>query len=260
MPKYKLRIEYDGSRYRGWQIQPNARTIQGVIRAAAQQVFGDEVDVQGAGRTDAGVHALAQVAHLEAPRKLEPIRVQYGLNDLLPTDICITRVEPALPQFHARHDATGRSYLYLISTRRTAFGRHYAWWIRDRLNPERMAEAASRLEGKHDFASFAEKQVEAGKSTKSLIEEVELAQEGQLILFRIAGSHFLWKMVRRIVGVLVEVGRDKLTAEDIECLLAAYSPVAAPLTAPPCGLYLQQVRYEGDDWEPLFVPQFPLIS
>ena len=260
MHRYKLTIEYDGTRYRGWQVQQNARTIQGEILAAARQFMGENADVQGAGRTDAGVHALAQVAHLESDNELEPFRVLFGLNDRLPADINVLTVEKAHPRFHARHHATGRSYVYLLSVRRTAFGRRYVWWIKDRLNLASMQQTASLFRGMHDFASFADKQVDKGKSMECLIEEVEMVQDGELILFRVAGSHFLWKMVRRMVGVLVEVGRANLSAGDVTQMLEARSVRPAELTAPPSGLFLQQVRYPGEAWQPLSVPAFPLAT
>ncbi len=250
MHKYKITLEYDGTGYRGWQAQKNARSVQETLIKAAAQLTGTDVDIQGAGRTDAGVHALAQVAHLETKKAMEPRKVMEGLNDILPAGINIIRVERVSPQFHARHHARSRSYVYLISKHRTAFGKRYVWWISDHLDCKAMAEAAQLFSGFHDFASFADKR--GGKETSTLvhIELVELLEENGLIVFRIVGSHFLWKMVRRIVGVLVEVGRGNLSSRDVEGMLHDPSDIPARLTAPPSGLFLEQVLYEGDTLQP----------
>ena len=260
MARYKLLLEYNGTGFRGWQVQPHARTVQGELLKAARQLLGGEVDVQGAGRTDAGVHALGQVAHLDAAKVLQPFRLVFGLNDLLPPEVNVLQAERADPRFHARHDAVGRSYLYLIATRRTAFGNGYAWWLKDRLDLRRMQAAAQCFQGHHDFASFVERDLEPGTPTQVDLEEVELEAAPDLILCRIAGSHFLWKMVRRIMGVLVEVGRGRLGEADVRNLLATPSTQPAQWTAPPCGLYLQQVRYRDEPWQPLFLPAFPLAQ
>ncbi len=260
MPKWKLVIEYEGTRYRGWQEQKNARTVQGELRKAAEGILGSGVEISGSGRTDAGVHALGQVAHLDIGTAMEPFRVAFGLNDHLPPEINVLSVERAHPRFHARHHAEGRSYLYLISTRRSAFGCRYAWWIRDRLDLRRMQSAARCFQGFHDFVSFADRDLDPEASTTVDIDEVQVEREQDLIVFRIAGSHFLWKMVRRIVGVLAEVGRGRLSESEIAAWLAAPSTQPAQWTAPPCGLFLQQVRYKDEPWEPLFLPAFPLAQ
>ncbi len=258
-PKYKLTIEYDGTGYSGWQMQTNARSIQGTLIEAARELFGGTVDIQGAGRTDAGVHALAQVAHLDAPRRLPLQRILYGLNDLLPAPINILRVEEAPTGFHARHSARARSYLYLISRSRTAFGKRYVWWVKDNLDLGRMGAAAELFRGFHNFASFADKRIDKNVSTEVQIDRTELTIWNDLILFRIAGSHFLWKMVRRLVGIMVEAGRGKLAPTEIERLLMQASALPAHYTAPPSGLFLAQVLYDGDRLEPLTFPPFPFF-
>jgi len=260
MPRYKLLLEYDGTGFRGWQVQKNARSVQGELLRATRELFSGDVDVQGAGRTDAGVHALGQVAHLETVAALEPFRIVFGLNDLLPPDVNVLRADRAHPRFHARHQAEGRSYMYLISTRRSAFAHAYSWWIRDRLDVRRMQAAAACFQGFHDFASFVDRDLEPGTSTTVDIDEVQLEAEQDLVLFRIAGSHFLWKMVRRIVGVLVEAGRGRLAEAEVQALLTTRSSLPARWTAPPCGLYLQQVRYKDEPWQPMFLPAFPLAQ
>lgn len=242
VPRFRLLIEYAGTRYSGWQIQTNARTVQGEIDRAIRHAFRPrEFELYGSGRTDAGVHALAQVAHLELYTAVAPEQLRRRLNDLLPADIHLIAVDPVPHRFHARHDAVSRSYLYQISRRRTAFGKPLVWWIKEPLDLAAMREAASRFVGLKNFERFTDDDP-SQKSTTVLIERLELAESGSLILVRIQGSHFLWKMVRRIVGLLAAVGRGELTAA------AAADPPAdvASLTAPAAGLFLEGVYYPGD--------------
>jgi tRNA pseudouridine38-40 synthase len=244
--RFKLFIEYEGTRYSGWQKQENAKTVQGTIVKAANEIFGNDfVDLQGSGRTDSGVHALCQVAHLDAKTVLAPEIIRLKLNDLLPHDINILEVEKASQNFHARHDANSRSYLYQISKRRTAFGKNFVWWIKDKLDFKKMELASKLFIGMHDFSSFSDDDPEE-KSTKVLIDNIQLKEDGDLILIRIVGSHFIWKMVRRIVGVLVEVGRGKKTEKDILNYLNTKSNEVAKFTAPPSGLFLEKVLYERE--------------
>ena len=242
--RFKLYIEYDGTRYSGWQVQKDARTIQGKLLEAAEKIFKNEkIDIQGSGRTDAGVHALCQVAHLDVKTVLAPEIIKMKLNDELPSDINILEVEKTNPKFHARHDALSRSYLYKISKRRTAFGKNYVWWVRDKLDVNKMKSAAKLFLGMQDFVSFTDDDHEE-KSTRVLIEDIQLKEEDELILIRIVGSHFLWKMVRRMIGVLVEIGRGKLSEKDLRRFLSTKTNEPAKYTAPPSGLYLEKIFYE----------------
>lgn len=241
--RYRLAIEYQGTRYHGWQGQQNARTVQGELLRAGRELFGVAVDIQGAGRTDAGVHAIAQAAHLEAPQALAGERLVHGLNDLLPPDINVLAAQPVDERFHARHHAVGRSYLYQISRRRTAFGKPFVWWIKDGLDLAAMRRAAAGLAGMRDFAGFTDKRVEKDTSTMVLVQEVVLAEAGDLILVRLRASHFLWKMVRRVVGCLAGVGRGEISVKEFERLFAGPSPYPARVTAPPSGLFLEEVIY-----------------
>jgi tRNA pseudouridine38-40 synthase len=244
--RFKLFIEYEGTRYSGWQKQENAKTIQGTIVKAANEIFGNDfVDLQGSGRTDSGVHAFCQIAHLDAKTVLAPEIIRMKLNDLLPHDINILEVEKASQNFRSRHDAKTRSYLYQISKRRTAFGKNYVWWVKDKLDFEKMESASKLFVGMHDFSSFSDDDPEE-KSTKVLIDNIQLKEAGDLILIRIVGSHFIWKMVRRIVGVLVEVGRGKKTEKDIIEYLNHKSAEVAKLTAPPSGLFLEKILYGSE--------------
>jgi tRNA pseudouridine38-40 synthase len=243
MGRFRVTLEYDGTRYSGWQVQKNARTVQGELLSAFRDLFKTtEIEFQGAGRTDAGVHALAQVAHLEVQTMLGPEIIRMKINDVLPADINIIEVEKAKPAFHARHDATSRSYVYKISRRRTAFGKRYVWWIKEQLDVAKMRAATKHFTGMKDWRAFTDADPEE-TSTKALIESLTVTEEGDLILIRISGSHFLWKLVRRIVGVLVQVGAGRLTQDKLQSVFAEGNEYAARHTAPPSGLYLERVDY-----------------
>jgi tRNA pseudouridine38-40 synthase len=249
MPRFKLLIEYAGTRYSGWQIQKNARTVQGEIDRAVREVSKRrEFELYGSGRTDAGVHALAQVAHLELYTDLPPESLRRKLNDELPADIHIRAVAVAPHRFHARHDAVARCYLYQISRRRTAFGKPFVWWIRHPLDLDAMRTASAAFVGLQNFAAFTDDDPDV-KSTQVLVDAVAIAEAGSLILIRVQGSHFLWKMVRRMVGVLAAVGRGELKPSDAARLLddrAHGAPSPASLAAPAAGLFLEAVLYKGD--------------
>jgi len=243
VPTWKVTLEYDGTRYRGWQSQKNTdRTVQGMFLRAAQELLGADAACGGSGRTDAGVHALAQVAHLKAHKAMPEAEIAWGLNERLPADINVLAVEKAPPRFHARHDAKSRTYLYRISKRRTAFEKPFVWWVKDRLNAPAMRDAARFFGGRHDFASFCENP-EGQDSTLVVVEKCEVLDAGDELHFRITASHFLWKMVRRLAGALVEVGRGNLDAAGIEKLLREESAAPAKWTAPPSGLFLERVVY-----------------
>ena len=246
MPRFKLLIEYAGTRYSGWQIQKNARTVAGEIERAIMDVTRRrEFELYGAGRTDAGVHALAQVAHLEIYTDLSPGVLRQRINDALPADIHIRSVDKVPHRFHARHDAAARSYLYQISRRKSAFFKPYVWWVKEPLDLGRMREAAQAFVGMQNFASFSADEP-GEKSTKVLVDRLEIAEDGDLVLVRIVGSHFLWRMVRRVVGVLAAVGRGDLTVADVSGFLDERSDLPATLTAPASGLFLEAVYYGGD--------------
>jgi tRNA pseudouridine38-40 synthase len=249
MPRFKLLIEYAGTRYSGWQIQKNARTVQGEIDRAVREISKRrEFELYGSGRTDAGVHALAQVAHLELYTDLPPESLRRKINDELPADIHIRKIDKAPHRFHARHDAMSRSYLYQISRRRTAFGKPYVWWIRETLDIAAMRDAAASFVGMKNFEAFTADDPEE-KSTRVLVDRVEVAEAGALVLIRVQGSHFLWKMVRRMVGVLAACGRRELSAGDAAKFLedsGKASAAPAALAAPAAGLFLEAVVYAGD--------------
>ena len=254
MPRFKLTIEYAGTRYSGWQIQKNAKTIQGEIDRAVRAVTKrTDFELYGSGRTDAGVHALAQVAHLDVSTGLPPETLRRAVNDELPADINVLSAETVPHRFHARHDAVARRYLYQIARRRTAFAKAYVWWVKDPIDADRMREAARAFVGMKDFKSFAAQDSDAPDaagdrppSTRVLVNSLDVQDAAGLVLIGVDGSHFLWKMVRRMVGVLVEIGRGAMEPSDAAAFLTADSPAPARLTAPPSGLFLERVYYPGD--------------
>jgi tRNA pseudouridine38-40 synthase len=257
--RFKLTLEYAGTRYSGWQVQRNARTVQGELEKAIAAAAGTrDFELYGSSRTDAGVHATAQVAHLDLQTSLPPHALLQRVNDELPSDINLLHVEPVRHTFHARHGARGRSYVYQLSRRRSAFAKPFVWWVKDDLDLARMRDTAARLVGFHDFRSFSDDDPQ-GKSTAVQLDALEIIEAGDLILFRADGSHFIWKMVRRLVGVLVEVGRGAVTPEEAAAMLTTRSEMPARLTAPASGLFLYQVRYPGDERAPT-VPLIPLPS
>lgn len=247
MGKYKLTIEYEGTRYAGWQMQKGGKTIQGEILDACKELFQTEsLDVFGSGRTDAGVHAIGQVAHLEVDTDLPLLRIKYGINDRLPPDICIRNVEEGNPKFHARYDATARSYIYQISRRRTAFGKKFVWWIKDQLDVNLMNDAAKHFPGLKDYQYFTDPEHEQ-TSTKVEILHAKVTEFGDMIIFHVIGSHFLWKQVRRMTGVIAEVGRGKLQPDDVASFFKTASDIPAKLTPPPSGLILERVYYKNEE-------------
>jgi tRNA pseudouridine38-40 synthase len=257
MARFKVCLEYLGTRYSGWQIQKNARTVQGEIQQAIQRSVGTaDFEFYGAGRTDAGVHALAQVAHLDIKTDLTAEQLRRRINAELPSDIQVLRIDPAPPRFHARHHAVARSYLYQITRRRTAFGKKLVWWIKEDLDLARMREAGALFVGMKNYQSFTADEP-GEKSTHVLVDRVELRETGDLILIRVEGSHFLWRMVRRVVGVIAEAGRGNLSLEEIAGFLRVKTDKPAQLAAPASGLFLERVYYEGD---PRPVPLDPVLK
>jgi len=257
MSRFRLLIEYEGSGYHGWQQNTGVKTVQGEMYKACQQMFNTmKIELQGAGRTDAGVHALGQVAHLEVHTQMHAETMVRHLNEILPPDIHVLKLEKCEARFHARHNAVARSYIYIISRRRSAFGKRYTWWVKENLSVDRMQEASAIFRGFHDFSSFGATTNEE-KSTHADISHLEVSESGNLIILHILGSHFLWMMVRRITGVLVHAGKGKLTLQEIKGFMDQYSERPSQLAAPPSGLYLQRVYYPGDRFE--YHPRIPIV-
>jgi tRNA pseudouridine38-40 synthase len=248
LPRFKLTIEYAGTKYSGWQIQQNARTVQGEIDRAVREVTGrKDFELYGSGRTDAGVHALAQVAHLDVSTTLPPETLRRRINDELPADINLLTAAVVPHRFHARHDAVARRYVYQIAMRRTAFAKPFVWWVKETVRVDRMRQAADAFVGMHDFAAFAAAdRHDEDASTRVLLERLDIVEDGALILIGVEGSHFLWRMVRRLVGVLVAVGRGDMEPSAAAALLERRSDLPARLTAPASGLFLERVFYKGE--------------
>ncbi|MCM2356761.1 MAG: tRNA pseudouridine(38-40) synthase TruA [Geobacteraceae bacterium] len=244
MRNIKLIIEYDGTSYAGWQIQPNGLTIQQVIEEALVRVLGASVRLHSSGRTDAGVHARGMVAAFRTDREIPLRAFSDGLNALLPPDIAVRDACEARSDFQPRFDAKGKHYRYTIhnGTRRSPLSRLYAWQLRGKLDIGAMREAARHFVGEHDFAAFRTTGC-AARTTVRRIDAVELDRDGDLIQIEVKGSGFLRNMVRIMVGTLVEVGQGKRPADAIAVILAGANGVPAGATAPPHGLCLMEVYY-----------------
>jgi tRNA pseudouridine38-40 synthase len=248
--RFLIRIEYDGSPFVGWQRQANGISVQQVIEEAATQLCGHAIQIQGAGRTDSGVHATGQVAHLDLPDKFDENRVTEALNALIGNwPVTILQAQAVDESVHARFSATQRRYLYRILAQRTppalALGR--VWHHRQRLDPAAMQLAAGRLIGKHDFTSFRASQCQADSAIRT-IDELRIEAVGAEIHLHVAARSFLHHQVRNITGTLALVGAGKWSANDVSAALAARDRAAAGPTAPAEGLYLSTVSYEGIDW------------
>ena len=244
MPTFKLTLEYDGTNYHGWQVQPNLATVQGTLEAVLKRVALQTVNVTAAGRTDAGVHALAQMAHFSTTAKLTAEEWQHALNSLLPPDIAVQAVEEVPDSFHARYSAKSKLYRYRIFARvqRSALSRskilHYPY----PLDMDAMEVAARSLVGTYDFTSFQGSQTDNENPVCS-ITKLTVDRFGDEVIFETEGNRFLKQMVRNIVGTLLEVGRGKMQAGDIAGILAAKDRTKAGPTAPAHGLYLVKVDY-----------------
>ena len=224
MRTYKLVLEYDGSRFSGWQTQNSARTVQGELQQAANELFGTEVDIQGsgAGRTPGSAPSARWRTSKSgsAARNLPDARILRELNDRLPAAIAVLSCEEIHPGLHARHDAVARAYFYQISTRKAALSKRFVWWVKEPLHVARMQAAAALIAGRHDFTCFrAADASRPDESTIVVVNSAEVAIDDHLVIFRIEASHFLWKMVRRLAGVLVKVGLEEITIEQFRDLL-----------------------------------------
>jgi tRNA pseudouridine38-40 synthase len=245
MPRYKLTIEYDGAPFCGWQIQENGASVQGALEAAIKAMCGENVRVHGAGRTDAGVHALAQVAHCDMARAFQAGRLRDGLNaHLRPLPIGVLDAEIVPETFEARFSARKRHYRYRIANRRAnlALDVGRAWRIPRRLDTDAMHRAAQSLVGKHDFTTFRDSECQA-KSPEKTLDQLDVAREGDEVTIVTSARSFLHSQVRSMVGSLVWVGEGRWSARDLEAALAARDRAACGPVAPPEGLYLVKVQY-----------------
>jgi len=245
MRTIKLTIEYDGTHYLGWQVQPKGATLQGVLEEKLSFLTNEKIDLLGSGRTDAGVHALGQVAHFKTESQLDVQTIQRALNSLLPSDMVIQKVEEVDEGFHARKQSKSKTYEYRILNRniRSAFHRGYAWHIPQTLNIGEMRKATRSLMGEHDFSSFQS----VGSPKRTAVRKVTRAEWKQsrdgFLRFEIEANGFLKQMVRAIVGTLIEVGRRKITSEEFQKILDSRDRKNAGPTAPAHGLFLKEVKY-----------------
>jgi tRNA pseudouridine38-40 synthase len=242
--KIRIKIEYDGSNYSGWQLQVGQDSIQARLEAVLEQIFLRAVRVHGAGRTDAGVHALGQVAAFELPRHFDPGDLKRAMNALLPRDIAIIEAAAVSDAFDPRRDAHLRAYEYRVlnQDRRSAFAFRHAWLVPAQLDLAAMNAAARRFIGEHDFTSFRS----LGSDETTPLRRVylsEWSQDGPRFVYRVEASSFMRHMVRTMVATMVEAGRGKITPSYIDALIEAHDRSLAPAAAPPGGLFLVEVRY-----------------
>jgi tRNA pseudouridine38-40 synthase len=245
MPRYKLVIEYDGAPFVGWQVQDNGVSVQGVLTAAIAAFCGETVAVQGAGRTDAGVHAQGQVAHVDLAKAWDTDTVRDAVNaHLRPHPVAVLTAEIAADDFDARFSATKRHYLYRIVNRRAdlALDRRRAWKIGRPLDAAAMHAAAQRLVGRHDFTTFRAAECQANSPVKTL-DRLDVERDGEDLRVHASARSFLHTQVRSMVGSLALVGEGRWSAEDLARALAAHDRAACGPVAPPDGLYLVRVDY-----------------
>lgn len=260
MRNVRVLLAYDGSRFFGWQRQEGFASVQEALEEALESLVSARVVVHGAGRTDTGVHALGQVAHFHVETALDDDRLRHALNAHLPQGVVVRRLETCADPFHARFDARGKRYAYRVATSRFAppFGGAYTHWTRDPLDLAAMRDAARRFVGTHDFASLATSG-SPRTSTVRTIRGLHLRARRDWFAIVVEGDGFLYNMVRTIAGTLLDVGRGKLAAAEIDAILGARDRRVAGATAPPQGLYLVSVLYDvrpfqGRDRGPRGVP------
>ncbi len=238
----KLEIEYDGTDFYGWQVQPELRTVQGEVQDRLQIILKQKVNLIGSGRTDVGVHALRQVANFTTDSRLDKDSILRGLNGLLPDDVVIKKVEEVDLDFNARYSAKSRTYQYRIYLGRTAILRRYVWQVLYSLNVESLVKATQQIIGEHDFSSFCVTESSKG-SNICKVSEATWEKSVDELIFIIEANRFLHTMVRSLVGTLIEVGRGYFSVSDFIDIMEAKDRTKAGPTAPACGLYLAEVRY-----------------
>jgi tRNA pseudouridine38-40 synthase len=244
MPERNIRLllEYDGTNYHGWQSQENAFTIQDTLELAMEKLFQQRIRVTGAGRTDAGVHAKGQVVNFHLQKDLSLRKIILGLNAHLPNDIVVKKVEVTEPQFHARFDAKQRIYCYYVSLERTAIYRKYCWQVFQNIDVSVLQHLASLLIGEHDFSAFARLEKSTG-SKKCVVVESNWKNKNNFLIYRICANRFLHGMVRGIVGTMLDVARGRFTQADFEEIFRSYNRTMAGVSAPPQGLFLEEIIY-----------------
>ena len=240
-----LKIEYDGTGFLGWQLQPEGRTVQGVLEAAIQKILQAEIRATAAGRTDAGVHATGQVVHFRTDSDMVVDRLKKGLNGVLPTDVRVLEAVQATDDFHARFSAVGRRYVYRIIRRPSAVRRHFAWHVAYPLDVGAMRRACAPLVGTHDFTSFCQA-TSTADGTVCEVRELDWIDEADELHLHIEANRFLHHMVRTIVGTAVAIGRGRWPESVMREMLEAKDRRAAGANAPAHGLCLEAVRYPSE--------------
>jgi tRNA pseudouridine38-40 synthase len=245
MTRYKLTFEYDGTHFSGWQKQPDARTVEGVIEKAFATLYQQEIDIVGQGRTDAGVHARGQTAHVDLPSRYDEDKILHAMKGLLPADVALLKIEKTHPGFHARFDANSRRYRYMIISRPSPLQRNYSWYVFSNLDEELLNQCADLILGEHDFINFCIPADDEFMTTLCTISESRWIPQGDILIYEITGNRFLRHLVRRLVGTMVNVSDGKLTIEEFEALLRGKNTDTKGHTAPAKGLILEQVVYQG---------------
>lgn len=245
MRTFKMLLEYDGTAYCGWQRQKNGISIQQILEEAVRRIIHEDVSIIASGRTDAGVHAVNQVASLKVASALPVNKIFLGINSVLPADIVLKDLQEGAPDFNALKDAKGKVYLYRIRNQRLrpVLGRQYYWFIRFPLDIERMMSAAAYLTGRHDFSCFCATGCDIKDRVRTLSPIVIDERGHGMLEITVESSGFLRHMVRNIVGTLVDVGRGKLSPDDMPDIIASRDRKKAGLAAPACGLFLKEVKY-----------------
>ncbi len=243
MENIKLVLEYDGTRYVGWQVQPNGPSIQGELEKALQQLLQQAVTVEGAGRTDAGVHARGQVASFKTSKQIQPPLLTKGLNALLPPEIVVLSVEIVPESFHARYNVQGRVYRYYLSLRPTAIGRNYSWYVGGyKVDKMLLDVCASSILGERDFSSFCKGNSNA-HDFSCIVEKSFWQNADSSIIYEVQANRFLYGMVRTLVGTMVEIARGHRHVEEFATILSAKDRTRAGMAAPARGLFLEEIIY-----------------
>lgn len=242
MFNYKLTIQYDGTDYAGWQIQENALSVQKIIGNSIQQILQENISLIGAGRTDAGVHALGQVANFSVNQQLDLSKFKYSLNSVLPNDVSITNIETVDEGFHSRFSAKKRSYIYLISSQKSPFFERYSYTYYSELKPEKLNELSSTLIGTHDFSSFSKINPEVQNKICEVY-EVKWRRQKNLLIFYIEADRFLYGMVRAIVGSLLKTYSSEKGISSLKNIFDQKDRSAAADAVPAKGLFLYKVKY-----------------
>lgn len=243
MKRYKLIIEFDGTNFSGWQIQPDSRTVEEELEKAFSQILQQPIDLIGQGRTDAGVHAKGQVAHVDLPDSVNPEKLIFGVNGLVGSEVQVHRIEEIHADFHARFDALSRQYEYMIIKKQSPLKREISWYPGNDLDVGKMQKCIKFLSGEFDFKGFS-KFNEENYTTLCNIQLCELIEEGDELIFRIRANRFLRNMVRRLVGTMVEVGKGKMRVSEFKEILENSKSELRAFTAPAKGLVLSKVLYE----------------